>query len=252
MEPVHFTRLKLMGRSPAHYHEADQEEAYHLERGSAVHSLVLGGAKVLGYPGKVRRGKEWEAFEAEHPDAIILTGNEFEKAEAIAKAVRAHPLAMQVLRGQHEQVVDWKYLGRACQSRVDVIADEHIAELKTTMNADPSKFTFQALRLAYHAQLAFYAQAVTASGLGSPQAAYVVAVESSAPYAVTVMRMTPRTLELGARLCRLWMERLLACEAADRWPAYCESIVELDIPEDFELNFAEEAPLAGGSAEVPF
>jgi hypothetical protein len=41
------------------------------------------------------------------------------------------------------------------------------------------------------------------------------------------------------------MERLLQCEAAGEWPAYTQSIVDLDIPdEDFELKWDDDGEVA--------
>ena len=242
-EPVRFSRLKLMALSPAHYHAATQQPTGAKERGSALHSLVLGGKQVVAYPGKVRRGKEYDEFLAAHADAIILTKSDWSRATGMAEAVTNHRQAMEVLRGQHEVEVDWSYLGRACQSHVDVFTVDYVTELKSTASSNPDKFAWQSLRYLYDAQLAFYMEAILSSGLGVPREAFVVAVESCAPYVVSVMRATERALDHGRRSCRLWMERLLGCEAANEWPGYVGSIVPLDVPED-------EPELTFGTAEL--
>ena len=64
-----------------------------------------------------------------------------------------------------------------------------------------------------------------------PDAAYIVAVEPVAPYAVTVLRFTARALEQGRATYRAWLERLLVCRGVfDSFPPYAQSIVELDVP----------------------
>ena len=68
----------------------------------------------------------------------------------------------------------------------------------------------------------------------------LLAVESTAPYVVTVFRVTERALEQGRRTYRLWFERLMACEEADEWPGYVQSVVPLDVPESDEVTFGEE------------
>jgi len=245
MKPVRISRLKRMGQSPAHYRGAEDMDEYHLERGDAVHSIVLGGKKVVAYPGPVRRGKEFEAFRAAHPGEIILTKAEEAKANAMAEAVMRHGPAVEVLAGRAEVELDWKFLGRACQSHIDVLEPRgrHITELKTTRCAAKSAFEWQALKLGYNAQVAFYDEAVRSSGLGRPEAHYFVAVESAPPYVVAVRRLTDRALEQGRRAFRLWFERLLACEAADHWPGYCEAIEDHDNPveDDLDLVFPAEA-----------
>jgi hypothetical protein len=242
---VRISRLKLMALSPAHYHAAVQKDTYSKERGSALHSLVLGGKRVLAYPGKVRRGKEFDAFVAANTNSQILTKADYARAEGMAASVRAHPHAMRVLAGQHEIELDWKFMGRNCQSHIDVIGGggEWVTELKSAVTSHPDRFAWQAKKFGYNAQIAFYWEAVLQSGLGIPREAFVVAVESAPPYVVTVMRLTRQALDLGQRSFRLWMERLLGCEAANEWPGYVQDIVPLDVPDD-------EPELVFGSAEL--
>jgi PDDEXK-like domain of unknown function (DUF3799) len=244
--PVRFTHLKLMALSAAHYLEAARKETGSMERGTALHSLVLGGKQVLAYPGKVRRGKEYDAFVAANTNAQILTASDYGRAAGMAEAVLRNRQAMEVLAGQHELEIDWTCLGRKCQSHLDVLGGggQWITELKSAVSSNPDRFAWQSQRMAYNAQLAFYWEAVLQSGLGVPRDAYVVAVESSAPYVVTVMRLTARALDQGQRSFRLWLERLLGCEAANEWPGYAEGIVPLDVPED-------DAELVFGGAELP-
>lgn len=234
LDPVRFSRLKLMAKSPLHYLSQNVEETAAMERGTATHSLVLGGKRVIAYPGATRRGKEWEAFEAANQDAEILTKNDYELAHAMAESVKRNQQAMAVLAGQRELEVAWQMMGRSCGSRLDVLGTggAWVTDLKTCTVGDPARFMWQALRMNYHAQLAFYMEAARAAGLGDPQAAYVVAVESTAPHVVTTMRLSDRALARGRQLCALWLEKVLACEAAMAWPGYADGIVELDVPDN--------------------
>jgi hypothetical protein len=247
MEPVRFTLLKEMAKSPAHYQNAlaeaqDKEQTAAMACGSALHSLVLGGSPVMYFP-TIRRGHAWDAFAAANTGAIILNEKDHGRVQGMAAAVRACRPAMMVLEGEHELEVDWRFLGRDCRSHLDVLGQHgnFITDLKSTNCAQPDRFGWMAQRYNYLPQLAFYDEAVRSSGRGDPQAHYLIAVESSAPYPVTVLRLSARALEQGRRACRLWMERLLGCEAANNWPAYCESVVELDVGEDeLELHYDHE------------
>jgi hypothetical protein len=247
---IRFRHLVATGLSAQHGKFAldggEDDETYAMERGTAVHAMLFGTRKVVGYhEGKKRAGKEWEAFQLEHAEKEILTAKEYAKAVRMAEAVSDNPLAMDILYGDravHEKTIDWQLLGRSCAGTPDVRAPGYIAELKTSVSAQPERFRWQVLRMHYHAALAWYMQGVALSGLGQPQAAFIVAVESSPPHPVTVHRLTPRTLDIGARLVRLWMERLVGCEASGEWPGYAQSILELDLgdEEDVPLIFGEE------------
>jgi hypothetical protein len=243
LPPVRFSRLKQMAKSALHYRYAVTKETSTMGCGSAVHSLVLGGQRVTSYPGPVRRGKEYEAFAAANENALILTRTEYEKVMPMADAVLSSPLAAPYLKGRKEVELDWSVLGRACQSHVDMLANDWdwVGELKTCESADPNRFLYKADRYGWFGQLSFYSEAVMQLGHARPEEHVIIAVESASPYPVTVMRLTARALDHGQKQWRLWLERLLACEASNSWPAYCESVVDLDAPgEDVELTYAPE------------
>lgn len=232
MEPVHFSDLRHMSRSPAHYrYSADHgvSESRAMRVGSCVHAIVLGGV-YHHYDGE-RRGKAWSEFRDAHDDGrTIVTTSELEDALMIAQAVMSSRTVQELFEGvtEREKLIRWTYLGRECSSRLDAIGPSRIVDLKVTSCTDPDRFSRHALKSAINAQLAFYLQAM---GRPLTSAAYVVAVESTPPYPVTVMLATERAIEAGAKLCRVWMERLLCCEAADEWPGYTQEIVPFDIPD---------------------
>jgi hypothetical protein len=242
--PVRFSRLKLIARSPLHYAHATVEETSAMERGSAVHSLVLGGEEVLSWEeGRPRRGKDFDAFEAQHPGALILTAKEFDKANAIAKAVKENPLAMAALSGPHEQERAWRFGDRPCAGRMDAIPFDGVTELKVSQTADPKRFIWHALRMGWLAQGVWYLDGLAAGGQ-ILRHVRIVAVEPTAPYAVTVFKLTAKAMDQARRTYRGWFEHLMACEASDEWPPYAQGEVDLDVPDDEpELDWgdAEEA-----------
>ncbi len=236
LAPVHFSTLKFMAQSPAHYlyaatHAPPQSAAFRL--GSAVDVLLTGeGERVVSCSS--RRGtKDHAAFlESAPDDAIILAPAEHAKACDMADAIVRHKQAMELLSGEKQRFVEWQWLGRYCAGTPDVFSLEHLTELKTGRTAQPERFMSSARFYGYHAQLAWYRRALIESGFGTPASYWIVAVESSPPYPVTVFRLTDNALDLGERACRAWMERLLVCEAADCWPGYTDAVVPFDIAED--------------------
>lgn len=237
MDPIRFSRLKAMAQSPAHYFQAvtaEREDTPAMRFGRAVHTYVLGGPKPAVWEG-TRRGKAWDTFEAEHLGQEILTSDEHERALEVAAAVLANPLVEQLLDGsEFEQTVSWKIAGRACQGRTDIFnrSRRFVADLKTSMTASPTLFVRHALRMGYHAQLAWYGDGLAWAGLFEPIAHYVIAVETKPPFAPTVYEIDPKTVEIGRKLWRLWFERVLVCERSGYWPAYSESPLPLAAPDD--------------------
>ena len=212
----------------------EAEQTVPMERGFALHALVFGTYNVCGYPGAVRRGKDYEAFAREHADSEILTMAEYEKARGMADAVRQCKLAEPMLKGITEQTILFRWNALDCRATPDVRGDGFITELKTAATAEPTKFTWQALRFHYHAQMRL--QQIACSR--QPEC-FIVCVESADPFPVTVFRVDERALEVGGKLLMLWAERLKNCEASDQYPPYVSCIVPLEIPEELQLEYGD-------------
>jgi len=240
VKPLHFSALKKMARSPAHYKaalEMPSEDKPAFRLGRLVHTLVLGGPAYEVWDGGQRRGKAWDEFVKANEDVDIVSTDELETARGMADSVLADMAARDLLVGEHECLFTWRIGERDCAGRLDVLDPlGFITELKTTTDAEPDRFGRTAVRLGDAAQLAWYLDGAKAAGIGTPDRAYIVAVEKAPPYVVTCLELTPRALEMGRRTYRLWLEQLLVCEASDSWPGYVQGIWPLDVPDDFNLT----------------
>lgn len=238
MQPVRFSHLRAYGRSAAHGHHARQVEMQQtrdMQRGTAVHALLFGTRPVVGYPGAVRRGKEYEAFVKANADAEILTMNEYTKARDMAEAIRSSTVAAPFLQGTCENTILFRWMGLDCRATPDVHGDGFLTEIKTSSTAEPVRFTWHALRMAYHAQMRM--QQIAAQ---SECRCIIVCCEAEAPYPVQVFEIDKRTLEIGEKLLVTWAERLKNCEASGVYPPYSTSIFPLCAPEDLELQYGDE------------
>lgn len=240
--PVRFSHLRAYGKSAAHgLHARMNDDAMGtaaMQRGTAVHALLFNTRKVVSWDGAVRRGKAFDAFKDYNQDAEILTANEYEKAAAMARTIRDNKQAMALLDGETEKTIYFKWYGIECRATPDVRGNGFVTELKTSATSDPNRFVWHALRMNYNAQLRM--QQIACGHDIMSDLAYIVAVESEAPFNVTVFHVQYRALEAGERNLSLWMERLKSSESSGSWPPYCESIVPLDIPEDYELDYGDE------------
>jgi hypothetical protein len=300
IERVRFSRLKLFAKSAAHYLENDRRDTSALDKGTGVHSLLLKGQRVTYYvrpPSEYelaiaanrdvlvyeaqRRGKEWEAFKADHPDALILSPSELEKAKAaigsertpprsgaawekfqadnagalilsqseydqtmrMVESVRSNAFAMELLKGKIEDTIEFDFLGIASRTTPDARTPLTVTELKTCRSSEPYAFAWQMKKLFYHAQMAFHVEGMCSLNSKLNPTPYIVAVESSPPYPVTVFRVTPAAMLEGHKLIRLWFEQLKVCTAANVWPAYSQAVVDLDVPgmdQDVGVIFGDE------------
>jgi hypothetical protein len=242
---LRFHQLRRIGQSPWHY-KNEPGDGGDFSKGTALHSVILGGQRVTFYPkmtdaGKSapRNGKDWEAFKADNPDALILTRAEAETVNRMAASVRACPEAMRVLEGEKEQTLYFDILGRRCRMTPDVRSDQFITDLKSTRTANPRWFRHDARKFGYREQLTWYLDGARRLG-GSQDATYIVAVEENGAPPV-VFRLTPKAIEQARRTYLFWLETLQACEEADVWPGYTQCVVPLEADDEDDDSFEAEA-----------
>lgn len=234
---IHFSQLKHMGRSPAHYLHAlanPPKESAAMRFGTALHAAVLGGGGIAVWEGD-RRGNEWKCFEEDNRDKLILKTAEHKAVMAAAHAVMTHKEATRALTGRREVEMTWQRAGRKCGGRIDVVGVDFITELKATSCAEPGWFMRHARSLAYDAQCHWYCY-----GAKKPNA-NIVAVEMKPPFAVTVFELTPDALLAGEKTVTRWLEQLRVCEDSNEWPAYTQARVPFVPADDVGLIFDEEA-----------
>jgi hypothetical protein len=235
---------------------------------TACIKAIRAGEDVRRYPGAVRRGKEWDKFlatndnatialqkdydqalsiiEQEDAGVVLVSKEQFDRAHAIAKAIKANEIASRVLfapKAVRESRIDWTWNGRAWRSTPDARSFRVLAELKTTRCAEPTAFHRDAHRMNYHVQLAIYRHAIEQTEGVRPQTVYLFAVETVPPFAVVPYRLTERSLEHGWRKAKEWHARWLECEATGKWPGYVDGLAELDVydPEDEAAMVVERA-----------
>lgn len=239
--PVRFSHLRAYGKSAAHGLHArtatEEDETYAMERGTAVHAILFKTKRVTGYPGKVRRGKEYEQFVSDNTDAVILTNTEYIKAQRMAECVMRHKRAMELLQGESEDTLWFEWMQKRCRATPDVRGLRHLTELKTSATVDPGPFVWHALRMQYHAQMAFQMIGCRETAHDTIKDCYIVAIEASEPHPITILHLTEKSLQQGDKLCRLWMERLVNSEDSGEWPGYCEADIEMDTPDESELEY---------------
>lgn len=246
-KPIRFSVLKAYGRSAIHGYHArvtEMKETVSMQKGTAVDAMIFGHRKVVGYPGAVRRGKEYDQFVDDNPDTEILTMKDYDTARYMADAVLNCDHAKPWMIGVTQKTLLFDYMGMPCRATPDVRGAGFITELKTCRDSSDYRFPWQARSLGYPVQLWMQKIACELNGYAVPRQ-LIVAVESTRPCPVTVFELTERSQDKAARQMMLWMERLKSCELSGQFPPYSQAIVPLDEPEDdVELVYADDEEIA--------
>lgn len=214
--------------------------------GSAAHHLVLGtGPRLVRVEhGDWRTKAAREQRDAAHAaGAIPLLADEHDQVQAMADALRQHPIAAALFDpdrgGQPEQSLFWVDgpSGVWRRSRLDWLPHGAghgraiVADYKTTIDGSPDAIEKTVHRYGYHQQAAFYLDAGPALDLWGDDAVFVfVFQEKAPPYLVTVVQPDALALRIGRLLNRQAIDLYRDCVASGQWPGYADDVVEVGLP----------------------
>lgn len=241
-DEISSTQLKDISVSPllyAHRLKAGRQDKDSLRLGRACHTSVLEPDKfalefaVHLKKNGIRRGDKWETFKAANDGRTILVEAQYYQAVAIRNAVRNHRVAGELLSrtGRAEVTLKWTHprTGVKVKCRLDWLCDE-LVDLKTTRNPAPHKFSGDAARLGYDLQLALYADAVAACGMGA-MSVKIIAAQNCAPWDVVVFDVDEAMLTEGRRKYEAAIDTYIACRESKSWPGMApDRAVPLHLP----------------------
>lgn len=201
--------------------------------GTAAHREVLGrGAslEVIDAPDYRTKAAQAARDEAREEGRTPLLAHEHEQVQAMAAALRSHPVAGPLLSpgaGRAEQTLVWQdpETRVVCRARLDHMPHPTsgrmiIADYKTAASAAPDKIGRAVADHGYHVQAAWYSEGVRALKLAEDAAFLFVFQEKTAPYLVTVAELDFMALDIGAALGRLARTTYADCVRTGRWPGY--------------------------------
>ena len=233
------SHLHLVARSPQHYwaRYVDPERippapTAAMTFGSLVHCAVLEPDELekrydVCPPRNTKAGKE-RAIEMREQGIEPVTASDMRMAHAMARAVKRHPLAGELLQeGKAEQSFWWDDLdtGLRCKCRPDWLKDDGvIVDLKTTNDASPQGFAKSVATFRYHVGAAHYLNGIKAHRF------VFIAVEKEAPYAVAVYELDENAMVEGQRLTARDLRRIVNCRQQESWPGYGDGLTMLSLP----------------------
>ena len=238
-------------RSPAHAKmkmlEPEAPTAA-MEFGTACHTIALEFQKFdrqyVKAPDVDRRtkvGKQTLAdFSEMHPDKTLLAAADYDALLSMRQSLMDHPIASKLLkaRGRAELSYVWESRyrgseGMLCKARADRVTKLDgmpvLVDLKTCKDSSPAEFKRSVATFGYQMQAAFYADGLNCLEPAEYRFLFI-AVEKTAPYAVTVCELDKASLEDG----RLKAERAMALYAEAKetrtWSGYEPVIHEISTP----------------------
>ncbi|MFD5566593.1 PD-(D/E)XK nuclease-like domain-containing protein [Streptomyces cadmiisoli] len=232
-------RKLLPPSTPAHFrYEQDnpQPPSKTFDYGNAAHKLVLGNGPelaVIEYDTWNTKDAKAAVAEARERGAIPLKQHEMDMVDAMAAAIRRHPLAAALLDpayGAPEQSGFW--LDEATNIRRRVRFDwlpSHqegrliIPDYKTTTDASNAAMQKDIDKYGYHQQADWYETGARALGLGDHTAELLlIAQEKKPPYLVNVIGIPFGSRVIASAKNRHAIETFAHCESTGHWPGYAD------------------------------
>jgi PDDEXK-like domain of unknown function (DUF3799) len=222
--------------------------------GSAAHKMVLGdplAELVIVDADNWRRKADQTTRDQARGDGLLpILRCDFNEIEAMAAAIRAHPIARQLLNpdsGKPEQSLFWTDAptGVELRARFDWLpypVDGRrmiIPDYKTTGYADTGRFVKSAMNLGYHQQHAWYCDAIIASGLDPDPALVFIVQERDAPYLVNVIQLDSRAEQIGRHLNQQAIDVFKTCTETGEWPGYSTGVEQAGLPTYYTNQFQE-------------
>lgn len=252
----------LCTSSPAHAWVAhprlnpdyEQTDDSKYDLGVVCHALLLQGEDVAvqidAADWRTNAAKD-ERDAARAAGQVPLLTKDWERAQKMIAAVRSQLESFDaqppiLAAGKPEQTLIWQEDGVWCRALVDWLHDDHAAidDLKTTSrSANPETWTRTLFGIGADVQVAFYLRGMKALTGETPEFRFVV-VETSPPYALSVVSLGLAALSLAEVKIDFAVKKWRECLAADRWPGYPTQVCHAELPPWEESRFMDHEEVA--------
>lgn len=227
------------------------DESKEADVGSAAHEMLLGGEDRIAWlpfdnwrTNASKDARDAARAAGQIPMLEIKQGEVLAMVEAADHFVGTTALDGIFDRGQSERTLIWKEGDVWCRCRPDFLTTDHgtVLHFKTTQaSARPSKFIRGVFAsMGYGFSMRFYARGLAATFQPAPPMQHLMLVqEQAAPYACSLIALTPAMAEIEDARVRVAIAMWRKCLAEDSWPGYDTRIHYAD-PTPWQLAEAEE------------
>jgi len=223
------------------------EPKAHFDFGTAVHDVCLlqDESRIVVIPPEVlasngaKSGNAWKQFAAEHAGYITFKQAEYDAVMACVRAVKAHPLAGELLssKGPFEKLFTCEdSRGLTLRTRPDKLAYWRdrvvVPDIKSTTDTSPGAFVKAIANNRYHCQEYFYKKVLRECPEHIEVDAFIfIAVNKSSPHFVDCYIIDDEFQEIGKRTVEDGLDRLALRTKNNDWlPQSATSAIRLSPP----------------------
>ncbi len=241
--------LAKMALSPLHFYTAwtgESESTDPMERGNFIHKILLEQdiAKYVARPMKDGRlvasnTKEYLAWAAQHADQTPIHPDLHAEAATILGSACKSGTFLKAFETSDKEVSFYAKHATTdlpIKARPDMVARDFSFILDVKSTADIARFERQIFGLSYDTRLMHYAQTVMAvTGCQMPEF-YFFAIESKAPFATRMFRLSVEAVQSALLQWEEWMNVISVCKTENRWPGFDDTITDVSRPAYLEVE----------------
>ena len=246
----------VYGKSLLHWVGQEYKESPTLERGKAVHSLILEYEKQAVVRGPSdRRGNKWKEAkqQAEQKGKILLTERDYDTALEIAESALFNSEFLRSKISNKNFISEasiftrCKKTGMLIKCRPDglIIPESdkgkgEILDIKTTHDASPNGFQRELRKYNYDLQIAFYLHTMRCASLPCSEM-YLVAIEKTPPYAVGVHVLSEIYIKHAEKRMIQTLEKMKHAEVSQDFSTGWPEINQVHLPAWLEDDMEDAA-----------
>ena len=237
--------LKVMLRSPAHYHASllfPQKTTPEMLLGSALHTAVLQpelfDEEYMELPKIDRRTKEGKELYKQYSDSgkTLLDSVPVATVQKMKESLMQHPIISTILSNGNPELSCFGYLPEFPHTLTKCRPDWYnpelgvLLDLKTACDASPKAFAKASADYFYHLQNALYNDLFSHVSGKHIQAFLFAVVEKEPPYAVALYQLDADAVEKGRDLYRKAILAYNDSLERNYWVGYSPRIEILQLP----------------------
>jgi len=232
IDAVRQSDLKKLDASPKYYQyclENPQPSTPSMDFGRLVHTKLLEpelfDSEFACFDGKVRRGKDWEAFKEGLGDKICITKTDLATLNKMNQRWLSHPFVSDMMpNAVVEQSTVWEDFatGLKCKARQDIVVNNTVMDLKTTTDISSNSIYYSLRKYGYLEQAAFYLDGLNAATGQNLSEFYFIFIEKTEPYDIRVISLSQGDLDYGREQNSANLARIKECTESGNWPGYFE------------------------------
>ncbi len=174
----------------------------------------------------------------------VITAAEYETALAMLEGIQTNADARAILEtgdAKLEHTVMSSVMDTECKARVDLFAGDLVADVKSTRDASPWKFSRQALGLQYPLRFAFYRSVLRAVDIDITRFK-IIAVENVYPHDCVVFDLPVELIDAQVGKMHQAIAEYAQAKDTGVWPGIAETM-QLPVP---DYAFGDEEPTDWG------